>query len=113
MVLEHARTGASALGYDTLAIDLPGHGESVGEKATIDSWRHAVTDVVAEGDVLVGHSMGGYVISLAADEVPEKVNHLIYLGPSTPVEGKAIVECTPMDGWECAVDGSRRSSLEG
>lgn len=85
-----------SLGYETLAIDLPGHGTRLAERGTLDSYRHAVAEVIEEGDVLVGHSMGGYVLSLAADEVPMKIGRLVYLAASTPVEGKAIVECTPM-----------------
>ena len=86
-----------SLGYDTLAIDLPGHGARLEERGTLESYRRAVVEVVEDGDVLVGHSMAGYVLAMAADEVGEKVGRLVYLAASTPVEGKAIIDCTPMD----------------
>src|SRR6516225_9667572 len=79
-----------ALGHEVVAIDLPGAGERVDEKATISSWRQAVTNVIEEGDILVGHSMGGYVISMAADEVPEKIGRLIYLAAAAPIEGQSM-----------------------
>jgi pimeloyl-ACP methyl ester carboxylesterase len=49
------------------------------------AWR--LRDVVEDGDVLVGHSMGGFAISLAADEVPDKIGRLISPPPS-PSKGK-------------------------
>ena len=61
-----------AFGHEALAIDLPGSGERLEEKANHASWRAAFRDVVEDGDVLVGHSQGGFAISLAADELPEK-----------------------------------------
>lgn len=76
-----------ALGHSAVAIDLPGSGERLKEKATFDSWRSAFRDVVEDGDVLVGHSMGGFAISIAADELPDEVGRLIYLSAAVPVEG--------------------------
>ena len=42
------------------------------------------------GDVLVGHSAGGYDISLAAERNPRRVGHLVYLAAGLPVEGRSI-----------------------
>jgi pimeloyl-ACP methyl ester carboxylesterase len=78
------------LGHDVLAIDLPGSGERMKERSTLDSWRGALRDVIDDGDVLVGHSMGGFAISLAADEVPEKIARLVYLSAAVPVEGQPM-----------------------
>jgi pimeloyl-ACP methyl ester carboxylesterase len=83
-----------ALGHDVLAIDLPGAGERMAEKATHASWRAAFRDVVEHGDVLVGHSQGGFAISLAADELPEKVGRLVYLSAAVPVEGEPMAAAT-------------------
>jgi pimeloyl-ACP methyl ester carboxylesterase len=79
-----------ALGHDVLAIDLPGSGQRLHEKASLDSWRAALRAVIEVGDVLVGHSMGGFAISLAADEVPDKVARLIYLSAAVPIEGEPM-----------------------
>jgi pimeloyl-ACP methyl ester carboxylesterase len=83
-----------ALGHDVLAIDLPGAGERMEEKATHASWRAAFRDVVEDGDVLVGHSQGGFAISLAADELPERVGRLVYLSAAVPVEGEPMGAAT-------------------
>jgi len=78
------------LGHAALAIDLPGSGERLREHASHASWRATFRDVVEEGDVLVGHSMGGFAISLAADEVPDRVRRLVYLSAAVPIEGKTM-----------------------
>ena len=82
------------LGHQAVAIDLPGCNERVEEPASLKSWRGALRDVIEEGDVLVGHSMGGFAISLGADEVPDKIGRLIYLSAAVPIEGEAMNAAT-------------------
>jgi pimeloyl-ACP methyl ester carboxylesterase len=83
-----------ALEHEALAIDLPGSGERLEEEANHTSWRAAFRDVVEDGDVLVGHSQGGFAISLAADELPEKIGRLVYLAAAVPIEGEAMGAAT-------------------
>jgi len=47
------------LGYQAIAVDLPGHGDRVDEESTLESRREAIVSVLQPGDVLVGHSGGG------------------------------------------------------
>lgn len=84
----------AALGHEAVAIDLPGHGLRRDEDSTIEGRRDAILDVLRPGDVLVGHSGGGYDISLAADAAPDMVGHLVYLAAGLPIEGRAIIEAT-------------------
>jgi pimeloyl-ACP methyl ester carboxylesterase len=79
-----------AMGHDAIAIDLPGHGQRVAEESTLSGYRSAVMDVLEPDDVLVGHSMGGPVITMAADSFP-RVGHLVYLAAGFPAEGGVIV----------------------
>jgi pimeloyl-ACP methyl ester carboxylesterase len=83
-----------ALGHATLAVDLPGCNERTKEVASLASWRGALAEVIEDGDVLVGHSMGGFAICLAADEVPDKVARLVYLSAAVPIEGKSMGPAT-------------------
>jgi len=78
------------LGHKVLAIDLPGCASRLKEKATLSSWRGALREIIEPGDILVGHSMGGFAISIAADEVPDKVARVIYLSAAVPIEGEAM-----------------------
>ncbi|MBI3979496.1 MAG: alpha/beta fold hydrolase [Chloroflexi bacterium] len=42
--------------------------------------------------VLVGHSYGGMVVTGAADRVPERLAHVIYLDARVPQDGEAVVD---------------------
>jgi pimeloyl-ACP methyl ester carboxylesterase len=82
------------LGHEAVAIDLPGHGARRDERSTLADRCGAILEVLAAGDVLVGHSGGGYDISLAAGAAPEKVGHLVYLAAGLPLEGRSVLEAT-------------------
>ena len=74
-------------GHEAIAIDLPGHGQRVDEESSLAAYRDAIVEVIEEGDVLVGHSMGGFAISVAADAVADRLGHIMYLDAGLPLEG--------------------------
>lgn len=82
------------LGHEAIAIDLPGHGARREERSTLADRRDAIVAVSRPGDVLVGHSGGGYDITLAADAVPENVSHMVYLAAGLPLEGRSVLAAT-------------------
>jgi pimeloyl-ACP methyl ester carboxylesterase len=94
-------------GHEAVAIDLPGCGERLAEHASHESWRAALREVIDDGDVLVGHSMGGFAISLAADEVPDKVARLVFLSAAVPIEGKTMGDAVS----DSAADFSRSAGM--
>ena len=77
---------ARGLGY--VRFDYSGHGASSGrfEDGTIGAWAEdavAVIDRVADGPlVLVGSSMGGWIMLLAALARPERIAGLVGLAPA-------------------------------
>lgn len=78
-----------ALGHEAVAVELPGHGALRAERSTLAGYRDAVLEVLRPGDVLVGHSTGCPVATLAADSVPE-ISHIVYLAGPLPIEGKPL-----------------------
>jgi len=82
------------LGHTALAIDLPGHGDRRLEPSTLENRRDAIVEVLESGDILVGHSGGGFDITLAADAAPDRVGHLVYLAAGLPIEGQPLVRAT-------------------
>jgi pimeloyl-ACP methyl ester carboxylesterase len=46
--------------------------------------------------VLVGHSYAGLVISSAANQVPDRIAHLVYLDAMVPEDGETAVDVQPM-----------------
>ena len=83
-------------GYKVIAIDLPGHGKDTTNPATISfaDYVNKVTEVAKsiEGQViLVGHSMGGTVISQAAENLgTAKVYKLVYLDAFLPKNEESV-----------------------
>src|SRR5918996_5609552 len=75
------------LGHDGIAVALPGHGARVDEESTLANRRDAIVSVLKPGDVLVGHSGGGFDATLAADAAPELVSHIAYVAAALPREG--------------------------
>lgn len=75
-----------ALGHDTAAIDLPSHGDDPTpvEQVTLDSYAKAIHDALDEPAIVVGHSMAGYPITLAAEQNPDRIQGLVYLCAYTP-----------------------------
>lgn len=89
-----------ALGHDAVAVDLPGHGSRVDEESTLANRREAVATVIESGDVVVGHSGGGFDATLGVDSVPDMVSHVIYLAAALPREGRSYTEAMTMTNAE-------------
>ncbi len=87
-----------AKGHRVLAVDLPGHGRRAAlvRRAGMEAYGRAVADAMAlEGvsrAVLVGHSMGGPVISKAAELARDRIRHLVYVAAVVPLDGQSIAE---------------------
>jgi len=85
-------------GHRVVVPELPGHGRRAAEVrlAGAQAYGRAVADAMAAAGVsravLVGHSMGGLVIAKAAELVPERIAHLVFLAAVVPAHGSSIAE---------------------
>ncbi len=95
-LLEQA--GASAIAYD-----LPGHGARSAERhgVTMSSYIEDVAAFITARDmkdiVLVGHSMSGIVITRLAEELSDRIRHLVYLAAVVPGDGEALIDLLPKE----------------
>lgn len=80
--------------HDARAIDLPGHGADPTPPAdvTLDRYAEAILAAVTEPAILVGHSMAGFPISLAAERAPERFRALVYVCAYVPVSGQSLAQ---------------------
>jgi pimeloyl-ACP methyl ester carboxylesterase len=82
-------------GHEVTAIDLPGYGDDatpIGEitlQAYTDRAVSAI-DAATEQVVLVGHSMGGIVVSTAAERRPERVACAVYVAAYMLPSGESV-----------------------
>ena len=87
-------------GHDVEAIDLPGAGDDPTPVAevTLDRYAQRVCEALAAGApaVLVGHSMGGMVITQAAANCPRHVDRLVYVAAFLPSDGQSLIELTQL-----------------
>ena len=56
---------------------------------TIPNLRDAIVKVLRPGDVLVGHSGGGFDATVAAEAATGLISHVVYLAAALPREGRA------------------------
>src|SRR5262245_46594927 len=88
-----AKLRAAGAKVDT--VDLPGHGADSTplDQLSMAAYADRVTQAIdAAGDkvILVGHSMGGMVISQAAENRPAKIKSLVYVGAYVPASGQNL-----------------------
>lgn len=109
-----ARTIAElrALGHDAIALDLPGHGRRAREVDRLAERTRTVVAAVEPGDVLVGHSGGGFDITIAANEVPDAVAHCVYLAAGLPEEGRTIPDAMTRHNADGSPDLAVASMME-
>jgi pimeloyl-ACP methyl ester carboxylesterase len=88
-------------GHSAVAIDLPGSGEDQTpiEGVTLDACAQRVCDTLAaepEPVILVGHSMGGVVVTQAAARCPERVSLLVFVAAFMPRDGESLIGLTQL-----------------
>jgi pimeloyl-ACP methyl ester carboxylesterase len=89
-------------GHPVVARDLPGLGldRTPATQITLQAYADAVSEALAkevEPAVLVGHSMGGIIISEVAERMPEKIKSLVYLTAYLPASGQSLMELATSD----------------
>ncbi len=92
-----------AEGNKVVAFDLPAHGDdqTPAKDATFAMYVDKVGQLIeAETNqvILVGHSMGGVVISQVAENFPDNIEKLIYLSAYLPKNGQSLQELAEADG---------------
>lgn len=99
---ERVMTQLEANGDEVITLDLPAHGDdpTAPEQATLQAYTDSVVaalDGASRPVVLVGHSMGGLVVSQAAEARPEKVAKLVYLAAFLVDDGTSLLAAAAND----------------
>ncbi|PUZ29765.1 alpha/beta hydrolase [Chitinophaga parva] len=106
-------------GNHVTVVELPGHGSdsTVPSTLTLNIYRDKVIDAVSKVDgkvILVGHSLGGMIISAVAEQVPSKIEKLVYIAAYLPASGQSLYDLASVDkDSELGVDGVLISNNDG
>ncbi|UOE49097.1 alpha/beta fold hydrolase [Mucilaginibacter sp. SMC90] len=89
-------------GNNVTVVELPGHGSdnTVPSTITLNTYRDKVVDAVSKINgkvILVGHSLGGMVISAVAEQEPSKIEKLVYLAAYLPTSGQSLFALASTD----------------
>jgi pimeloyl-ACP methyl ester carboxylesterase len=89
-------------GNKVFVVQLPGHGSdsTAPQNLTLDVYRDKVVSIIDSigGQViLVGHSLGGAIISEVAEEVPSRIEKLVYVAGFVPLTGQSVLALASTD----------------
>ena len=89
----------AAAGHTAYAPTLPGNGERADPAVTMAQTAAAVVDLIVENDlreiVLVGHSFGGAVAQLVAQELPDRLARVVFYNAYVVADGEAVFSYVP------------------
>jgi pimeloyl-ACP methyl ester carboxylesterase len=99
---QFVKTKLEAAGQKVVVVELQGHGQDQTPTSTITikSYRDKVVSAVMgiKGPVvLVGHSLGGAIITAVVDSIPDHIEKLVYLAGFVPANNQSIFDLTSMD----------------
>lgn len=101
-VWDAVRADLASKGNKVIVVELPGHGadSTPTYTLTLDVYRDKVIDALSQVNgkvILVGHSMGGMVITSVAEKVPSKISQLVYIGAFLPASGQSLADLAMSD----------------
>jgi pimeloyl-ACP methyl ester carboxylesterase len=101
-VWETVKAQLEAQGQHVVLVELPAHGTDLTapQAVSISVYRDKVIEAVTKANanvILVGHSMGGVVVTAVAEKMPSKIEKLIYIGAFVPGNGESLIDLAYQD----------------
>lgn len=101
-VWDAVKTNLISKGNKVVVVELPGHGTDSTPAYTlsINAYRDKVIEAITKEEdkvILVGHSMGGMVITSVAEKIPSKISKLVYIGAFLPSSGQSLSDLSNSD----------------
>jgi len=83
-------------------VNLPGHGVELtpANKVSMNDYVNTVEAAIKKYDgkvTLVGHSMAGVVVSQVAENIPNKIDKLVYISAYLPQDGQNLIDLANTD----------------
>jgi pimeloyl-ACP methyl ester carboxylesterase len=107
----------AAAGHRVVAPSMTGYGDKahllsreVGLDTHVDDIVRLIIEEGLTEVVLVGHSYAGLVISSAANQIPDRIAHLVYLDAMVPEDGESAVDVQPIT--QVLIDRAAKSDID-
>jgi pimeloyl-ACP methyl ester carboxylesterase len=102
-VWDAVKANLTKAGNNVIVVELPGHGgdQTDPSKITLNLYRDKVVEAmstISGKAILVGHSLGGMIISSVAEQISAKVEKLVYLAAYLPTSGQSLFGIATTDG---------------
>jgi len=99
---DNVKASLQRSGNKVIVVQLPGHGSdsTPPQNLTLEVYRDKVVSIIDSigGQViLVGHSLGGAVISEVAEKAPSKIEKLVYVAGFIPLSGQSVLALASTD----------------
>lgn len=101
-VWQSVKTQLEKNGQNVITVELPAHGDDTTSplNTSIDIYRDLVITAIGKSAapvILVGHSMGGMVVSAVAEKIPAQIEKLVYVGAFLPANGQSLLDLAGTD----------------
>ena len=101
-VWDVVKSQLEARGQKVIIVELPAHGDDMTSPAavSIDVYRDKVIAAIQNVNgkvILVGHSMGGVVVTAVAEKIPSRIEKLVYIGAFLPANGQSLMDLALTD----------------
>ncbi|MFT3796018.1 alpha/beta fold hydrolase [Flavobacterium sp.] len=101
-VWDQTKTELEKAGYKVSVVKLSGHGDDAtpAHQVSLQGYVEQVKSAVnayKEPVILVGHSLGGAIITQTAAELPQRISKLVYVAGFIPQSGKSVLDYSQMD----------------
>jgi pimeloyl-ACP methyl ester carboxylesterase len=101
-VWDNVKQELESAGQKVIVVELPAHGNDTTSPAavSINVYRDVVIAAINKVNgkvILVGHSMGGFVVSAVAEKIPAQIEKLIFIGAFVPANGQSLLDLALQD----------------
>lgn len=118
-VWDAVKTALVNEGNHVTVVELPGHGsdQTAPSTITLNLYTNTVLNAISKINgkvILVGHSLGGMIISSVAEQAPGKIEKLVYLAAYLPNSGQSLFGIANTDaGSHLGIKGNLIFSADG
>lgn len=96
---DRVATELCKLGHSVYVPEYPGHGAMSYKNVTHQQITDAVAQYIVQKDlkhiILLGHSFGGTIVATVAQQIPDRMDRLVFSNAFVPLDGQSLYDQCP------------------